>query len=113
MRSESKSESKSQSKLESNESRCVRVRVSGNVQGVGFRYATLVTAESLGARGWVRNLPDRRVEAVFEGRPEVVERALGFIHEGPPGSRVDFVELVTDERVAASAPRHAGFEIRE
>ena len=73
--------------------RCVRVQISGTVQGVGFRYMTKQAADRIGARGYVRNLPDTRVEAVFEGRRDVVERALEFVREGPPGSLVTSVAL--------------------
>ena len=87
--------------------RCVRARVSGTVQGVGFRDSTQRAALKLGARGYVKNLPDRRVEAVFEGSPETVESALAFVHEGPPGSRVTHVEVEE-----LSGPGFRGFEIR-
>ena len=73
--------------------RCAKALISGTVQGVGFRYTTRESAESLGARGYVRNLPDRRVEAVFEGSDDVVERALTFVRHGPPGSLVTRVEV--------------------
>ena len=70
----------------------MRALVSGTVQGVGFRYATHRAARSLGARGYVRNLPDQRVEAVFEGSAEIVEQALAFGREGPPHAHVNGVE---------------------
>ena len=73
--------------------RCVKALISGTVQGVGFRYTTRQSAEKLGAHGYVMNLPDRRVEAVFEGSDDVVERALAFVRHGPPGSRVTHVEV--------------------
>ena len=72
--------------------RCVRARVSGTVQGVGFRFATQRAATSLGARGYVKNLPDQRVEAVFEGTDAAVERALAFVHRGPSHAKVTGVE---------------------
>jgi len=71
----------------------VRVVVSGRVQGVWFRAATQERARALGVAGWVRNLPDGRVEALFEGDREAVERALAFVRRGPPDARVDQVEV--------------------
>lgn len=50
-------------------------------------------ARALGVRGWVRNLPDGRVEAVFEGSEEAVEQMLEFCREGPPAARVTKVEV--------------------
>lgn len=73
--------------------RCVRAWISGRVQGVGFRFATQRAAVSLGARGYVRNLPDDRVEAVFEGSDAIVDQALSFVRDGPPGARVTNVEI--------------------
>lgn len=68
------------------------MRVSGRVQGVGFRYATLARARSLGLGGWVRNLPDGSVEAVFEGEPKRVESMVEWCRRGPSGSVVLAVE---------------------
>ena len=72
------------------------VYVSGKVQGVYFRATTRKTAEKHDVDGWVRNLADGRVEAVFEGPPESVDRLVAFCHEGSSAARVDDVE-VTDE----------------
>jgi acylphosphatase len=66
----------------------VRVFVSGLVQGVGYRYSTAKQAKYLGLGGWVRNLPDGRVEAVFEGDKKVVERAIEWCSRGPIGASV-------------------------
>jgi acylphosphatase len=85
------------------------VWVSGQVQGVWFRESTRRVAESLGLSGWVRNLPDGRVEAVFEGEQAQVERAVDFVRQGPPRARVLAVE-VRDEPVAEGGA--AGFEVR-
>jgi len=74
----------------------VHVFVSGKVQGVYFRATTRDTAREHGVDGWVRNLDDGRVEAVFEGSGEAVERLVEFCHEGSPAARVDDVD-VTDE----------------
>ncbi|AFZ59688.1 acylphosphatase [Anabaena cylindrica FACHB-243] len=64
------------------------VLITGRVQGVGYRYATLDTASQLGLTGWVRNLPDNQVEAVFEGVGEVVEEMVRWCHIGPPAAVV-------------------------
>ena len=64
------------------------VYVSGRVQGVFFRAETAELAEHLDLCGWVRNLSDGRVEAVFEGDQENVEKAVDFCRHGPPGARV-------------------------
>jgi len=67
--------------------------VSGRVQGVCFRYATEDEACRLGVSGWVRNLPDGRVEGVFEGEEEAVEGMIAFCRTGPPAARVDGVKV--------------------
>jgi acylphosphatase len=69
------------------------VLISGRVQGVGYRYATVETANQLGLSGWVRNLPDNRVEAVFEGKREIVEEIVRWCHEGPPAAMVKNVAV--------------------
>jgi acylphosphatase len=71
----------------------VHVFVSGRVQGVFFRAETADMADRLGLAGWVRNLPDGRVEALFEGEKEDVEKALDFCRRGPPGARVQSLDL--------------------
>lgn len=70
-----------------------RVRVTGRVQGVFFRQSTVEMAQGLGLTGWVRNLADGRVEALFEGEQEVVEQALAWCRQGPPRARVDALEV--------------------
>ncbi|MGD0978306.1 MAG: acylphosphatase [Candidatus Bathyarchaeia archaeon] len=64
------------------------VFISGRVQGVFFRSETRYEARKHGVTGWVRNLPDDRVEAVFEGEQENVKKLLEFCRRGPPGARV-------------------------
>ena len=61
----------------------VRVFVEGRVQGVGFRQSTAREAMRLGLQGWVRNLPDGRVEAVYEGPRDAVEKMLAWSGRGP------------------------------
>lgn len=70
----------------------LEIVVSGRVQGVWFRAATRAEAGRLGLTGWVRNLPDGRVEAVFEGEREALRQMLDWCRAGPPGARVDRLE---------------------
>jgi acylphosphatase len=72
----------------------VRVLISGWVQGVFFRAYTRDAALREGLTGWVRNLADGRVEAVFEGDADRVDRMIAWCHQGSPGSRVDHVEVL-------------------
>jgi acylphosphatase len=73
-----------------------RVLVSGLVQGVAFRAYTRETARRIGVNGWVRNLPDGRVEALVEGDSELVHRMLSWLKKGPPSSRVDDVQVIEE-----------------
>lgn len=73
------------------------VYVSGRVQGVFFRYETRSLAQELGVKGWVRNLPDGRVEAVFEGEETLVKKMIDFCGRGPPGARVTDVKVEWEE----------------
>ena len=84
------------------------VRITGSVQGVGFRYATRSEANALGLNGWVRNLDTGEVEAVFEGAQEAVDEMVEWCREGPPGSWVRHVNVVDGEPPEGLA----GFEIR-
>jgi acylphosphatase len=70
----------------------VHVFVSGRVQGVFFRQKTKQQAESFGVTGWVRNLPDGRVEAVFEGEEEAVKALVEYCHHGPSYARVTNID---------------------
>ena len=70
-----------------------RYVIGGRVQGVGFRYFTEAAAAREGLHGWVRNLPDRRVEIAAEGDADSVERFERQIRQGPPGARVDEVHV--------------------
>jgi len=74
----------------------LRVLISGRVQGVFFRAYTRETAVSLKLTGWVRNLPDGRVETVFEGEDADVDAMLAWCKKGPPYAIVRNVE-VTEE----------------
>ena len=85
----------------------VRVIVDGRVQGVYFRENTRRRADALGLAGWVRNLSDGRVEAVFEGSPEAVARAVEWARTGPERA------IVTDLEASGEAPEGLrGFMIR-
>jgi len=84
------------------------VWVEGYVQGVFFRYETSKAASSLNVNGWVRNLADGRVEAVFEGEKENVEEMVKFCRRGPPGAHVDDVEV----KWQTYHGEFSGFEIR-
>ena len=71
----------------------VHVLIEGRVQGVFFRASTRDEARARGLAGWARNLPDGRVEALFEGDKQVVEDMLKWCHQGPPHAYVDQVEV--------------------
>ena len=77
------------------------VYISGRVQGVFFRDSTRHLARQYGVAGWVRNLPDGRVEAVFEGEKDAVQRLIDWCHQGPPGARVDRVDVEWQEYTGA------------
>jgi acylphosphatase len=83
------------------------VFISGRVQGVGYRFSTVDQANQLGLNGWVRNLLDRRVEAVFEGSQAAVEEMIRWCNQGPRGA------VVKDVSIDYEAPEGLrGFEIR-
>jgi acylphosphatase len=75
----------------------VRVTVSGRVQGVFYRATCARLAREAGLAGHVRNLPDGRVEAVFEGPEEGVDRLVAWCRTGPEMARVDEVEIVAEQ----------------
>ena len=78
-----------------------RFVVSGRVQGVGFRYFTQDAALREGVTGWVRNLPDGRVEALVEGDAEAVTRVERSVRSGPRGARVEKVSVDVEEPTGA------------
>ncbi|WP_285116039.1 acylphosphatase [Leifsonia sp. fls2-241-R2A-40a] len=65
-----------------------RAIVTGDVQGVGFRWSAREAAHRLGVTGWARNRADGSVEAEVEGEPEQVDRMLDWLRTGPPGATV-------------------------
>jgi acylphosphatase len=83
--------------------------VSGMVQGVGYRYFVRNNARKLGIVGWVRNLPDRRVEAIFQGTEEKLQEMLALCRQGPFLSEVK--NLQVDWRDGKEALNE--FEIRK
>ncbi len=85
-----------------------RFLISGHVQGVGFRYFAEGRAAVEGVHGWVRNLPDGRVETLVEGELESVNRVEAALRRGPSGARIDNVVV---EWVDPTG-RATGFSIR-
>jgi len=85
-----------------------RYVISGRVQGVGFRYFAEAAAAREGVHGWVRNLPDGRVEISAEGEGEAMERFERQIQHGPPHARVGDVQR-HDELPEG---RQSGFSVR-
>jgi acylphosphatase len=75
----------------------VRLRIIGNVQGVGYRVWATRTASGLGLRGWVRNRLDGSVEALATGAPEQIAVLIEACRRGPYGARVAGVTAVPDE----------------
>ena len=70
----------------------VWLRVSGRVQGVGFRFSVIDEARRLGVTGWVRNTHDGDVELIAEGDKDRLQRLVTWCHAGPPGALVTHVE---------------------
>ncbi len=79
----------------------VHLYISGIVQGVFFRAHTRDVAESLSLTGWVRNLRDGKVEIVAEGAQGKIEQLIRWCRKGPPGSRVDNVEIYWEDATGA------------
>ena len=84
----------------------LKVHVTGRVQGVGYRLATVRRAHLIGARGWVRNNDDGSVEALVQGTPDQVDQMLEWLRQGPPGARV--IDLTTETQF--SVRRYEKFE---
>ena len=88
--------------------RRIHVVVRGLVQGVGYRYTAGRFARRAEVAGWVRNRADGSVEAEVEGSSDQVDAVLAWMAHGPPGARVDDVQ-VSDVPVTGDH----GFEIRD
>ena len=69
------------------------VIIEGRVQGVSFRASAQAQARSIGVEGWVRNLDDGRVEAIFEGESAAVKRMISWCYSGTRPARVDKVAV--------------------
>jgi len=74
----------------------VHIFVKGKVQGVYFRQGMKDIAETKNVTGWVRNLQDKRVEAVLEGKDTDVNSVIEWSHMGPPSAIVDDVEIINE-----------------
>jgi acylphosphatase len=84
------------------------VLVSGRVQGVFFRSETRYEAKKRRVKGWVRNLPDGRVEAIFEGEQGSVKELVEFCRRGPSGARITGIDVVWEDYTG----KFEDFEIR-
>lgn len=71
----------------------LHVYISGRVQGVNYRYSAMQQGQKLGLKGWVKNLHDGRVEALFEGEDYLVDKMLSWCYQGPPMAYVTNVEV--------------------
>ncbi|WP_430882927.1 acylphosphatase [Fusibacter sp. JL216-2] len=74
------------------------IAVKGRVQGVGYRYFTFQKAQSLGVKGWVRNLADGRVEIMVSGQEDVLEIFVEALKAGPAFARVDAVSVLEEPK---------------
>lgn len=83
--------------------RRIRAIVSGRVQGVSYRASTAHEARRLDLVGWVRNLPDGRVELEAEGPTEVIDRLIAWCHAGPPAAHV--TDVAVEDRPPTGADR--------
>ncbi|MBX3000218.1 MAG: acylphosphatase [Caldilineaceae bacterium] len=87
---------------------CRHLLIGGRVQGVGFRMNTLLQANQLGVHGWVRNLPDDRVEVLAWGERQAMDQFIEWCRRGPLHARVDAVEIFD----GTSDPKLNGFVVR-
>lgn len=83
------------------------VLVTGQVQGVGFRFATVRRAHELGLTGWVRNQGDGSVQALLQGPVDQIDEMLSWLQYGPPRARVDHVDV---ERIYTDERRYGSFQ---
>ncbi|MCW5751725.1 MAG: acylphosphatase [Alphaproteobacteria bacterium] len=87
----------------------IRARITGRVQGVGFRAWTIRQAQALGLRGHVRNLADGSVELVALGLAESVDGLLRACRQGPAGARVEGIETRPEDVAAVAREAGPGF----
>ena len=73
--------------------KAVHLLISGKVQGVFYRYTAQKMATQLNVKGWIKNLPNGKVEAVAVGSPTAVDTFIAWCHEGPPGAVVTGVDI--------------------
>lgn len=83
------------------------IRISGRVQGVGFRYSARSAAAMCGVKGFVRNLPDGDVYLEVEGESNQLEDFIRWCRQGPPRAKITFIDVYDGEAVG-----FGGFEIR-
>lgn len=84
------------------------VFIEGRVQGVGFRHFIKVNAEEVGVYGWVKNLPDGRVEAVFAGPMDHLREMVNRCERGPGPAHVDNIDVTVED----TNEEFDGFEVR-
>ena len=89
----------------------VHLFISGRVQKVGFRFLTKMKAKELGLSGWVRNLPDGRVETVIVGDEEKINEIVKWLYHASPLARVDKVEI-KNRKIVNKDPFGGNFTIR-
>ena len=82
--------------------------ISGRVQGVGFRHFTKTNARELGVQGWVKNLSDGRVEAVFQGEEDKVQELIDRCEDGPASAYVKDLQV----KDADDEPDFQEFKVR-
>ncbi len=93
--------------------RTIHIVVTGRVQGVGFRHFTVRRARNLGLCGWVRNLPDGRVEAAVQGPDESVETLIDLLRTGPAASEVTDLKIEEiEETMEIEHEAFSGFDVR-
>lgn len=90
-----------------NGARRIHAFINGRVQGVGYRYFAQGAAEKLGLSGEVKNLADRRVELVAEGPEADLKKLIKRLHDGPPLSHVESIDVDWGE----AHGQYAGFDI--
>jgi acylphosphatase len=94
--------------MKNNNQERAHVYVSGDVQGVFYRDSTRQKARQLGLSGWVKNLPDGRVEALFEGPSEKIREMVRWCEQGSPHAAVENVDVEFD----SAREDLSGFEVR-
>jgi len=86
----------------------IHMNIRGRVQGVFYRVSARQEALRLGLTGWIRNCPDGSVELLAQGPRPLCEGLLSYCHEGPPGARVDAIDVSWGD----PSSEYAGFDVR-